>query len=296
MRDLVSVIIPTYNASGFILETIHSVLNQSYSNIEVVVINDGSTDDTVALLESVNDNRLMIFNRTNHGVSASRNFGLENSNGNYVVFFDSDDLMPVDFIKSRAIFLEQNPFFSFVTSWVQKIDEKGKKIDLLMKSGCNDLQNEILLYHSDIITCPSGYMFVKNDLTNNGLKFDEALSSAADRYFLLQIDQFLKGHFLRDENACLFYRIRNESMSNKLSHSLIKDNQRFYDFVLKEIKPRYRIRKLFLSKSYYVLFGSYFKTGHYFLAIKYAVISLFIDPINFFKTMMKRNLDTYFFQ
>lgn len=296
MRDLVSIIIPTYNASGFILETIHSVLNQSHTNIEVILVNDGSTDDTIAKLATVNDNRLKVFNRTNHGVSISRNFGLENSNGKYVVFFDSDDLMPVDFVKSRVSFLEHNLFFSFVTSWVQKINEEGQNVDALMKSACNDLQNEILLYHSDIITCPSGYMFVKNDLLNNALKFDESLSSAADRFFLLQIDQYLKGHFLRDENARLFYRIRNESMSNKLNYSLIKDNEIFYHYVLDKINPRHRIRKLFLSKSNYILFGAYFKTGHYFLALKYAMISFFIDPINFFKTMMKRNLDTYFFQ
>ncbi len=296
MRDLVSIIIPTYNASGFVLETIHSILNQSHANFEVIVVNDGSTDNTIAKLETVNDNRLKVFNRTNHGVSASRNFGLVNANGNYVVFFDSDDLMPVDFIKSRVDFLDQNRFFSFVTSWVQKIDEKGNKVDSVMKSACNDLQNEILLYHSDIITCPSGYMFVKNDLLNNNLKFDETLSSAADRYFLLQIDQQLKGHFIRDERACLLYRIRYESMSNKLNYLLIKDNELFYQYVINDVKPRYRIRKLFLSKSNYILFGAYFKTGHYLLAFKYAVISFFIDPLNFIQTMMKRNLDTYFFQ
>lgn len=296
MRDLVSVIIPTYNASGFIIETIQSVLHQSYSNLEVIVVNDGSTDNTSAVLETIKDSRLLIFNRSNHGVSASRNFGLQNASGDYVVFFDSDDLMPESFIKSRVDFLKDNPFFSFVTSWVQKIDENGNKKDELLKSACNDLQNEILLYHSDIITCPSGYMFVKNDLLNYSLKFDETLSSAADRYFLLQIDQYLKGHFLRDDNASLYYRIRNESMSNKLNESLIKDNELFYEYVVDNIKPRHRIRKLFLSKSNYILFGAYFKTGHYFLALKYAVISLFIDPFNFFQTMMKKNLDTYFFQ
>lgn len=296
MRDLVSVIIPTYNASGFILETIHSVLHQSHSNIEVIVVNDGSTDDTTPVLESVKDNRLKIYNRTNHGVSASRNFGLENAAGDYVVFFDSDDLMLDGFIKSRVSFLQQNPFFSFVTSWVQKINEKGEKIDGLMKSACSDLQNEILLYHSDIITCPSGYMFVKNDLLNNNLKFDVTLSSAADRYFLLQIDEKLKGHFLRAESACLFYRIRNESMSNKLNDSLIKDNELFYQYVINDIKPRHRIRNLFLSKSNYILFGAYFKTGHYFLALKYAGYSFIIDPVNFLQTMVKRNLDTYYFQ
>lgn len=293
---MISIIVPAYNVAEYIHETLLSILYQSYTNLEIIVVNDGSTDTTIEVVESISDSRVKLFNRLNQGVSASRNFGLENAAGDYVVFFDSDDLMPDGFIKSRVSFLQQNPFFSFVTSWVQKINEKGEKIDGLMKSACSDLQNEILLYHSDIITCPSGYMFVKSDLLNNDLKFDENLSSAADRFFLLQIDQHLKGHFLREESACLFYRIRNESMSNKLNDSLIKDNELFYQYVINDVKPRYRIRKLFLSKSNYILFGAYFKTGHYLLAFKYAVISFFIDPLNFIQTMMKRNLDTYFFQ
>jgi hypothetical protein len=213
-----------------------------------------------------------------------------------VIFFDSDDLMPVDFIQDRITFLKEYPFFSFVTGWVQKINERGEFVGTKMKSACNDLQNEILLYHSDIITCPSGYMFKKHDLISNNLEFDITLSSAADRYFLLQIDKHLKGHFLRNESCCLYYRIRNESMSNKLNESLIKDNELFYKYVFQDIKPRHRIRKLFLSKSNYILFGAYFKTGRYLLAIKFALISFLIDPLNFIQTMVKKNHDTYYFQ
>jgi glycosyltransferase involved in cell wall biosynthesis len=296
MNELVSVIIPTYNASGFILETVNSVLKQSYLNFEILIVNDGSTDNTISVVESINDTRVKLFNRTNQGVSAARNFGLENANGDYLIFFDSDDLMPVDFIQERIAFLIKNPFFSFVTGWVQKINERGELIGARMKSACNDLQNEILLYHSDIITCPSGYMFRKQDLITNNLLFDVTLSSAADRYFLLHIDKYIKGHFLRNENSCLYYRIRNESMSNKLNESLIKDNELFYKYVFQEIKPRHRIRKLFLSKSNYILFGAYFKTGHYLLAFKFALISFFIDPLNFIKTIFKKNHDTYYFQ
>ena len=296
MNDIVSVIIPTYNASGFILETVNSVLQQSYSNFEILIVNDGSTDNTISVIETIKDPRVKLFNRSNQGVSAARNFGLENAVGDYVIFFDSDDFMPVDFIMERITFLIKNPFFSFVTGWVQKINERGELIGAKMKSACNDLQNEILLYHSDIITCPSGYMFRKQDLINNNLEFDVTLSSAADRYFLLQIDKHIKGHFLRSENSFLYYRIRNESMSNKLNESLIKDNELFYKYVFQEIKPRQRVRKLFLSKSNYILFGAYFKTGHYLLAMKYALISFFIDPLNFIQTMVKKNHDTYYFQ
>jgi glycosyltransferase involved in cell wall biosynthesis len=296
MANLVSVIIPAYNASAFILETVHSVLNQSYASVEVVIINDGSTDDTEEVLNKINDNRVVVFHRSNHGVSASRNFGLEKAKGEYVVFFDADDLMTPDFIKSRVEFLINNPFFSFVCSWVQKIDEAGNNVDVLMKSACNDLQNEILLYHAGIITCPGGYLFNKQDLLDNKLAFDETLSSAADRYFLLQIDKKIKGHFLLDDKIVLKYRIRNESMSNRLSEALIKDNELFYHYVINVLKPSYRVRKLFLSKSNYILFGAYYKTGRYFLSVKFAIVSFFIDPINFIQTVFKRSTDTFYFQ
>lgn len=296
MGDLVSVIIPAYNASGFILETVKSILDQSHTEIELIIVNDGSTDNTLELLNSISDSRVKIHDRANHGVSPSRNFGLKKANGTYVIFFDSDDLMPPDFIKARLKFLQENPFFSFVTSWVQRINQNGELIGELLKSACNDLQNEILLYHADIITCPSGYLFKKQDLITNNLFFEEHLSSAADRYFLLKIDKFIKGHFLRVESIPLYYRIRTESMSNKLNEGLIKDNELFYDLVLNEIKPKPRIRKLFLSKSNYILFGAYFKVGKYGLSLKHAFISLMIDPVNFIKTMFKKNPDTYYFQ
>jgi len=296
MRDLVSVIIPSYNASGFILDTIYSVLQQSHSNIEVIIVNDGSTDDTIAVVATVNDPRMIVFNRENYGVSASRNFGLANSNGDYVIFFDADDLMSPDFISARIQFLKANPFFSFACGWVQKIDESGNKVDGLMKSACNDFQNEILLYHTEIVTCPGGYIFRKVDLVDNNLLFDVTLSSAADRYFLLQIDKHLKGHFLRHESICLLYRIRNQSMSNRLSEDLINDNILFYKYVSEVIKPIHHVRKLFLAKSNYILFGAYYKTGHFILSIKFALISLLIDPSNFFKTFFKKNSDTFYFQ
>ena len=296
MKELVSIIIPAYNAEGFIGDTVKSVLTQSYPNMELIIVNDGSTDSTAEVVKKISDDRIKLINRSNNGVSSSRNYGLEVSKGDYVVFFDADDIMPIDFIKSRLVFLVENPFFNFVTSWVQKIDEHGSAVEGLMKSACNDLQNEILLYHSDIITCPSGYLFRKVDLINNNLKFDVNLSSAADRYFLLQIDKVLKGHFLLDTNICLNYRIRTESMSNKLNENLIHDNELFYRNVLENIKPNYRIRKMFLSKSNYILFGAYFKTGHYFMSMKHAIISFFLDPLNFIKTFFKKNLDIYYFQ
>jgi hypothetical protein len=94
MKDLISIIIPTYNAERFIGRTLGSALNQTFKDIEVIVVNDGSTDKTQFIVEDfvANDGRVRLFNTINRGVATARNFGIENARGAYVAFLDADDL------------------------------------------------------------------------------------------------------------------------------------------------------------------------------------------------------------
>lgn len=86
----VSVIIPTYNSINTINETLQSVRNQTYRNYEIVVVDDGSTDDTVELLRTFDD--IILVTQTNQGVSAARNRGVKEAKGDLIAFLDSDDL------------------------------------------------------------------------------------------------------------------------------------------------------------------------------------------------------------
>ena len=90
---LFSVVIPTYNRAPFILRTLNTVLNQEYKNFEVIIVDDGSSDNTLELLETVNDSRLRIISIPNSERGAARNRGAEASQGDYINFFDSDDLL-----------------------------------------------------------------------------------------------------------------------------------------------------------------------------------------------------------
>jgi glycosyltransferase involved in cell wall biosynthesis len=94
MMDLISIIIPAYNAERFIDRTLDSALNQTFKHIEVIVVNDGSTDNTQFIVENiaVKDRRVRLFNTMNRGVARARNFGIENARGPYVAFLDADDL------------------------------------------------------------------------------------------------------------------------------------------------------------------------------------------------------------
>ena len=93
MKDKISVIIPIYNAEMFLKRCLDSVINNTYKNIEIICINDGSVDNSKALLENLSkiDGRIIVVNRENKGVSSTRNLGLKMATGDYISFIDADD-------------------------------------------------------------------------------------------------------------------------------------------------------------------------------------------------------------
>jgi glycosyltransferase involved in cell wall biosynthesis len=105
---LVSIIIPTYNAQDFISECIQSVINQTYRNIEIIIINDGSTDSTREIIEKFDDIRIRIINQVNKGASFSKNVGLAHAKGDYIQYLDADDKLSKDKILNQVLILENN--------------------------------------------------------------------------------------------------------------------------------------------------------------------------------------------
>ena len=99
MNELISIIINTYNSEKYIKKCLDSIVNQTYKNLEILIINDGSTDNTLSICESYNDKRIRIINQKNKGISLSRNVGIDNFKGEYVFFVDSDDYIEPDTIE-----------------------------------------------------------------------------------------------------------------------------------------------------------------------------------------------------
>lgn len=92
-ESLVSIIIPTYNSERFVSDSIFSVLNQTYENIEVIIVDDGSTDNTVSLIQNIADSRIKLFSQINQGACVARNRGISESTGEFIKFLDSDDIL-----------------------------------------------------------------------------------------------------------------------------------------------------------------------------------------------------------
>lgn len=95
-----SIVVPVYNKAGFIKQTIHSILSQSYTNFEVIVIDDGSTDNSVAIVEAISDPRVKLIKQTNAGVSVARNNGINQAKAQWVCFLDADDWYHPNYLES----------------------------------------------------------------------------------------------------------------------------------------------------------------------------------------------------
>lgn len=122
----ISVIIPAYNAERTILETITSVQQQTFSDWEIIVINDGSTDRTLEVLQGITDDRLKVFSYENSRASGARNHGITHATGEYISFLDADDLWTADKLELQLAALQAHPEAGVAYSWTYTIDEKGK--------------------------------------------------------------------------------------------------------------------------------------------------------------------------
>ena len=282
---LFSIIIPTYNSANYLFETITSIINQSYQNIEIIIIDDGSTDDTKKLIDKIIDTRLQYFYQENQGVSRARNKGLSLIKGQYVCFFDADDIMSDNFIESRLEYLKKNQSVQILCGEVIKFSTDGE-FGEYYRGPSNDINEEILLYEKSVITCPSNFIIQTAFLTQYNLKFNEKLSSTADRFFLLDCSKYCRVKFEKDLPK-LYYRISNHSMSNQLTEKLIIDNEIFYfELIKSNLIPR-SINKQSLFLGYYILFASYFKIYAFRKGIIFGLKAFMLNPIAFVIKLLK---------
>ncbi len=282
-HHLVSIIIPAYNAASFIEETIQSIYGQSYPSWEVIIVNDGSTDGTVDIGKSFRDPRIQIITQKNAGVAAARNKGLFFANGEFVVFFDADDLMTPDFLNERVNALKNDRSIGYVGGMVETFPTQAA----IKKAAAIDPVNEILFFNASFATVPSNYMFRKKLLSDNEIRFNRQLSSSADRFFILEVSKYTKGKNLAGEKGKLLYRFTSQSMSNNVTPGLIIDNEKFYyELKRKNLLPYGKVQKF---KSFYFLSlaKGFSLVRHWKQVFKYLAMSFINHPVFFTKSFGK---------
>ncbi|PSB30596.1 glycosyltransferase family 2 protein [Stenomitos frigidus] len=208
----VSVIVPAYNSGRTILETIASVQRQTFSDFELIVINDGSTDKTLELLGSIQDSRLKVFSYGNAGLPTARNRGIAQATGQFITFLDADDLWTPDKLELQVAALKNCPEAGAVYSWTLVMDEKGENFHPGKSvSFEGNVYREMLL--SNFIASGSNIMLRRETIEAVGV-FDSTLKSCEDwDYWLRVAPDWI---FVVVPKSQILYRQSSGAMSSKI--------------------------------------------------------------------------------
>ncbi|WP_211300137.1 glycosyltransferase family 2 protein [Mongoliibacter ruber] len=180
MKIDLSVVMPVYNGEKYLREAILSVLNQSFKNFELLIINDGSTDSSVEVINQINDDRIqLIDNKQNRGIAYTRNLGLKLAKGDFLAWMDCDDLIDKDRFRIQINFLKNNPKIGICGTWLERFNEGKPRLSTtfldpeMVKSG--------LIFKPSVLNATS--MFRMDMITKAGLSFDTELAISEDYNF-----------------------------------------------------------------------------------------------------------------
>lgn len=208
----ISVVIPAYNAERTILETVASVLQQTFSDFELIVIDDGSRDRTVELLQSIKDERLKVFSYENGGLPVARNRGISRSTGEFITFVDADDLWTPDKLELQLAALQQHPEAGVAYSWTSCIDEQG---ELLFQYAPTFYEGNVYaqLLIGDFIYSGSNTMIRRQAIESAG-EFDPTFKSCEDWDYWLRLA--VRWPFVVVRKHQILYRRSSGAMSSKI--------------------------------------------------------------------------------
>ena len=230
--DLVSVVIPVYNSEKFLAESIESVLNQTYKNIEVITIDDGSTDKSLDILQQFSD-KITVISQPNQGLTAALRAGIKKINGKWFKWFSPDDVLYPDAIEilvNEAKKLQENTII--YSNW-KLIDEKNKKLRDFSESNYNKLSNfefNVRLLDGQQINVNT--TLIPSCLFEKGCQIKELEEPVAIDYDLfLRAGILYNFHFHLIPKSLVKYRIH----SKQLSHKNITKTLDYLDYVRNQV-------------------------------------------------------------
>jgi len=222
---LVSVVIPLYNNELYVKDAIGSVINQSYPNIEIIVVNDGSSDNSVASLAHLKD-KIKLISQTNQGSAVARNRGMSEAQGEYIAFLDADDLWTPYKVEVQTHFLLNHPQYELVCGIDERVDMHYSASSIQQEIGKEPTLNEYLSgwqYQKLLFSCPyhiNNLMLRKSALKQ--MQFAPHLRRGQDLDFWFQLCSQYKIAYL--DVVFSYYRENPASISYKLQAQNVKLN------------------------------------------------------------------------
>ena len=200
----ITVLMPVYNGEMFLKDSIESILNQTFRDFELLIIDDASTDNSVKIIESYNDNRIKLFKNTNNsGLSVTRNKGFDLAKGKYIVLADCDDISLIDRLEKQLLFMESHLEIGICGSWIKKF---GKRRAHIWKYSPYSNELKAGLLFNSCFAQPS-VIIRKSLITSNNLYYSESFLSAEDYDLWSRASKYTS--FSNNQEILLMYRCHN---------------------------------------------------------------------------------------
>jgi glycosyltransferase involved in cell wall biosynthesis len=282
---MTSIIMPAYNAESTIYDSIESVIKQSYEKWELIIINDGSTDDTIKVVSQFKDSRIKLISQENKGVAEARNTGIRFSNGDFIAFLDSDDIwdekkleIQINYLTVNDIDLLHTDFFYFSTNIT---DRKYKKY---IEPYNFDLSDHEKLLINDVIVASS--VIIRKNTINSVGYFDSSFYGVEDWDYWIRLS---KDHKIgKIDNPLTYYRENMKGISKNLERQLNQELliRKKHLTILVSNKVRKLSKWQYLKKNLYY----HYVNNNYIDIIKYYFNMSILFPFKLEKTILLRKV------
>jgi len=216
-KPFCSVVMPVYNGAETLKEAIDSVLSQTYENFELIIVNDGSTDNTLNIIKSYTDDRIVIINNeVNQTIVPCLNRGLKESNGKYVIRMDADDICVESRFQKQVLFMEKHPDIGICGSWAKSINLEGDNIGLMKYEKDDNIIKFKMLYECHLLH--PAIIIRKEILIENRLAYNPRHYISEDYDLFTRLIDYTK--FSNIQEPLLLYRSTETSLERETTNKL----------------------------------------------------------------------------
>lgn len=229
----ISIIVPIYNAEKYLNKCIDSIINQSKKELEIILINDGSTDNSETIIKKYNDKRIKYFKNKNQGIGKTRNFGIEKATGKYIMFLDSDDFLELNACEKMFEKAEKDKLDIVICDYYRYFDN-GKKEEIKLPN----FKNSSLKDNPNIICehlSPWAKIYKTDLLKNNNIKFVENLKYEDAPFVIEALDCAKK---IGKVNLPLNYYVIHEKSETTVRDERVFDIIKIIDIIRKYTKNK----------------------------------------------------------
>lgn len=276
-NPLVSVVIPNYNYARYLRQAIDGVLGQTYTPIEIIVVDDGSRDESEKILRDYGE-RILWFRQKNQGVSAARNRGVSESRGDLIAFLDSDDVWKAEKVERQVRKFLAEPDLGLVHCGVEEFNDEGKVLRILSDGKEGWVAHDLLLFKCSVVLGGGSGLMVPKAVFDQVGGFDQRLSTSADWEFFYRVADRYRVGFVPE--ILVRYRFHDTNMHANVA-LMEHDTKIGYEKAFSRKTPELRkIRRQCYGNFHLTLAGSYYQSGQKAKFLLHSLRTVWYSPRN----------------